>query len=322
MPDKVKDAAEKVSAGAEKVTATADNGSDEADGVRVGTGVILGGLEKTARGVRTAFSAGSIPRSGRGEHPVGEGVRLDRFLVLPCAAQFDFTGPDTTQRTHPSAMNTVPQSAPAATAPRTRLIVVDDQGSIRGFLRETLGRHADYEIVAEGRTGTEALRLCREFEPRVIIMELMLPEMGAATLIGELRASGSATRTLIFTGCRHEAALLDALRARPHGFVHKDESLPALWEALRTVSRGGCSISASIGRLHDRLANEAPGATLTIRERAVLQMIAEGKPSKVIADSLGVSGRAIEHNRASLMEKLDAHDIARLTRIAVQMGLV
>jgi DNA-binding NarL/FixJ family response regulator len=220
-------------------------------------------------------------------------------------------------------MKADPQTLPVSgTTTRTRLIVVDEQSAIRGFLRETLGRRDDYEIVAEGRTGTEALRLCRQFEPRVLIMELMLPEVSAATVVAELRTLGSPTRTLIFTGSRNEAALLAALRARPHGLVHKDESLPALWQALRTVARGGCSISPSLGSLHDRMVAEPAAVELSTRERVVLQMIAEGQPSKAIAESVGVSLRAIEHNRESLIAKLNAHDIATLTRRAVQFGLV
>lgn len=179
----------------------------------------------------------------------------------------------------------------------------------------------DYEIVAEGRTGSEALRICRQHEPAVLIMELLLPEMNAATVIAELRAASLPTRTVIFTASHNEAALLDALRMRPDGFVHKEESFPALWVVLSQVARGGCALSPMMGALNERALATKPRAVLTSRERAVLQMIAEGKTTAAIAQYLGVSTRAIEHNRDRLRDKLGARESATLTRFAVQMGL-
>ena len=82
-------------------------------------------------------------------------------------------------------------AAPAAD--RTRIVIVDGQGSARGFFREALARREDYEVVGEGRTGTDALRLCRKLKPAVLITELMLRDMGAATIVAELRAENSPT---------------------------------------------------------------------------------------------------------------------------------
>jgi two-component system secretion response regulator SsrB len=222
----------------------------------------------------------------------------------------------------PKKTNAADKISDDSGASRTRIVIVDGQGSTRGFFRTALSRMENYAIVGEGRTGTDALQLCRKFEPAVLIMELMLRDMSAATVVAELRAENSPTRALIFTGSHNEAALLDALRMRPHGFVHKDESFPALWNALSTVARGGCSISPFVGPLHDRALAGPPSVELTSRERAVLQMIAEGQPNKAIGDAIGVSFRTIDHNRRELMKKLSAHDIATLTRIAVRMGLV
>ena len=153
-------------------------------------------------------------------------------------------------------------------------------------------------------------------------MELMLREIGAASVVAALREQNSPTRTLIFTASRHETALIDAMRMRPHGFVHKDESSPAIWNALHIVVRGGFAVSATLGPLHERALSGEPGLVLTSRERAVLQMIAEGQPNKAMARALVTSDRMIERARENLMKKLNAHDIATVTRIAVQMGLV
>lgn len=126
-------------------------------------------------------------------------------------------------------MKTPRKTEPSTGTPKTRVVIVDDQVPIRAFFQITLGVQPDYEIVAEGRTGTDAVRLCRQFQPDVLILELMLPEMGATAVVEELRAQGAATRSLIFTASRHERALIEAMRARPHGFIHKEESLASLW---------------------------------------------------------------------------------------------
>lgn len=125
-------------------------------------------------------------------------------------------------------MKTDAKKSPPPGPAVTSVVVVDEHGAIRSFFRETVGRWKNFEIVPRGHRA-DALRLAREFVPTLLIMELMLREMNATAVLGELRAMGSRTRTVIFTGSRNEAALIDALRMRPHGLAHKDEPLPALW---------------------------------------------------------------------------------------------
>src|SRR5207302_1067005 len=114
------------------------------------------------------------------------------------------------------------------------------------------------------RTGADALKIAREHEPHILIMELLLAEVTAATVVRELRELRSITRTFIFTGSRNEAALIEALRAGPHGFVHKAESLPALWAGQRRASQPSlarhrrCALALRLGFPREARAAPSP----------------------------------------------------------------
>jgi DNA-binding NarL/FixJ family response regulator len=127
---------------------------------------------------------------------------------------------------------------------------------------------------------------------------------------------------LIYSGTLNQTLVANALRARPHGFVHKEDSLPSLLEALRTVAQGGSYLTPFATALAEQAENASPVTKLSPRERTVLQLVAEGCSSKQIGDRLGISAKTVEHHRTALMQKLDVHDVASLTRLAVREGLV
>lgn len=206
--------------------------------------------------------------------------------------------------------------------PKKQIVIAEGYAALRGLLRQAINREPGCEIVGEAAKGTDALRLCRQLVPDVLVLELALPEMSGAELIGQMRKEGLPTRTLVFTGSKSEDLLMATLRAQPHGFVHKENSLPVFLLALRAVLQGGsmrCPISEDLSK---RLRDNDPGVVLGARQRTVLTMLAEGIPNKVIAGHLGVSEKTVEHERARLMNTLGLRDVASLTRAAMRMGLV
>jgi len=204
---------------------------------------------------------------------------------------------------------------------KTRLVVVDEHAAWRDLLRLAFadGEHA---IVGEGATGSEALRLCRELRPDILILDLSLAEISGPDVLCQLRAERLGTRSLVCAGTRRDESIIAGLRAYPHGFVHKSDRLEVVREALRVVARGGRYLSAFAGHFSERALQGVNETHLTMRERAVLQMVAEGLASKMIADRLGIAPKTIEHHRARLMKKLGVHDVATLTRTALRLGLV
>jgi DNA-binding NarL/FixJ family response regulator len=206
---------------------------------------------------------------------------------------------------------------------KTRVVVVDDFVSIRQMLAMVLAREGPYEVVGDAGTGFEALKVCRKLKPQLVILDLVLPELNGAEVLRTLRAEGDDTRFMVYSGTLSRPLIVAALQARPHGFVHKSDALATFCEALRAVTKGCCYFTPFATRLMDEQRGEATGpAELTPRQRAVLQMVAEGMSNKEMAERLAISSKTVEHYRAQLMQKLHVHDVATLTRHAVRLGLV
>jgi len=206
---------------------------------------------------------------------------------------------------------------------KTNVVLVDDYRSVRQMLAMVLEREGGYAVVGQARTGFEALKVCAQVRPRLVILDLVLPELNGLEFLRRLWAESREVRVLIYSGVENRELILETLRERPHGFVHKREALETLRQALRTVAAGGSFLTPFATDLLDQARGLAPARTaLTERERAVLQMVAEGMSNKEMADRMSLSPKTVEHHRAKLMEKLDLHDVARLTRYAVRLGVV
>ena len=206
---------------------------------------------------------------------------------------------------------------------KNRVVVVDDHASIRQMLGIVLAREGPYEMVGEAGTGFEALKVCRRVKPQIVVMDLVLPELNGVEVLRAIRAEMRETRCIVYSGTLNRNLIVEALQARPHGFVHKTDALPTFCEALRAVAAGCSYFTPFATKLMDE--DRQTGATpahLTDRERAVLQMIAEGMSNKEMASRFSIAPKTVEHHRAQVMQKLGMHDVATLTRYAVRLGLV
>jgi len=206
---------------------------------------------------------------------------------------------------------------------KNRVVVVDDHASIRQMLGIVLAREGPYEMVGEAGTGFEALKVCRRLKPQLVVLDLILPELNGVEVLRTLRAEMRETRFMVYSGTLNRSLIVEALQARPHGFVHKSDALPTFCEALRAVV-GGCSYFTPFATklMDDERQVCTASARLTDRERAVLQMIAEGMSNKEMASRFAIAPKTVEHHRAQVMQKLGMHDVATLTRYAVRVGLV
>ena len=206
-----------------------------------------------------------------------------------------------------------------------RALVVDDQISVRQLVAELLACRCGFgcQVVGEATTGAEGLQLFRKLAPTLVVTALSLPELGGAEMVLAMREERPSARVLVYTGTRNEEMLLAGLAARPHGFVHKTDSLATLTEALGAVARGACFFSPFAARHLDGI---GPGGTavrqLTGKERQVLQLVAEGLSTKQVAAKLSIAPKTAEHHRAEIVRKLGMRDVASLTRYAVRCGIV
>lgn len=200
-------------------------------------------------------------------------------------------------------------------------MLVDDHTSIRQMLAFVLPREGPYDIVAQVASGIEAMDVWRIVRPKVMVLDIMLPELSGIEIVRRLHQEGSHTRLLIYSGTNNKSLIAEAMAANPHGFVHKEDSLDTFRQALRMVASGGRYITASATN------TAVPYATnirdiLSDGEILVLQLLAEGHPQKHIADRMGVTVRTVEYHRRNLSKKLGIFDIPGLTKYAILHGLI
>jgi DNA-binding NarL/FixJ family response regulator len=204
---------------------------------------------------------------------------------------------------------------------KRRVVIVDPHTSVRQMLAEMLTRQGGFEIIGEADTGLNGLRLCRKEHPVLIILELVLPELNGVEMLRRLRSDNSRVRAFVYSGTSCDLQIREGLRTRPHGFVRKSDSLTVLRDALQTVAEGGVYFSAAVSSRWDKTEIQTVKSILTDREREVIQMIAENHTAKEIAARLNLSAKTVENHKMRIMDKLNLHGIAALTRFAIREGI-
>lgn len=206
-----------------------------------------------------------------------------------------------------------------------RVLLADDHVLVRDGLRAILAREEDMQVVAEAGDGREALHLAQEARPDVAALDLSMPLLNGLEAARQIAAWERAPRVILLTVHAEDRYVLEAIRAGVRGYVLKKQAAGDLVRAIREVSGGGVYLSPGISSAvveAIRSPRSAPDESLTAREREVLQLVAEGKTTKEIAILLGVSVKTADAHRTRLMQKLDIHDIAGLTRYAIRQGVI
>jgi DNA-binding NarL/FixJ family response regulator len=201
---------------------------------------------------------------------------------------------------------------------------------VRQGLRKILESDPALEIVGEARDGRSAVELAGRLRPQVVVMDVALPELNGIEAARQIVKRCAGTKVLILTMHADEVYVRQSLKAGARGYLLKDSEDLDLIKAVKAVGSGGSFFSPSISRilLAGYLAEgrgrdvEDDLALLTDREREVLQLIAEGKTNKEMAQLLSLSVNTVETHRKHLMEKLDLHNTAELVRFAVRKKLV
>jgi two-component system, NarL family, response regulator NreC len=205
-----------------------------------------------------------------------------------------------------------------------RVLLADDHSIVRQGLRAILEREG-FEVVAEAADGREAIQCCERLHPEVAVLDVTMPLLNGIDAAQEIKRSHPRTKVVLLTMHTEDNFVLQSLRAGVNGFVLKQRSADELVRAIREVCKGETFLSAGICRtVVDALVNksELPNASLSDRERQVLQLVAEGKTNKETATILDISPKTAEFHRAHIMEKLDIHDTAGLVRYAIRLGLI
>jgi two-component system response regulator NreC len=205
-----------------------------------------------------------------------------------------------------------------------RILLVDDHVLVRQGLKGLLEREG-FLVVGEASDGQEGLRLTETARPDIVVMDISMPTINGLSAAREIQKKFPKIKTILLTQHDEKQYVTEALEAGVKGYVLKNQAGSDLLQALRQVSRGEVYLSPGVAQavVESYQSNTGRSGThLTVRERQVLQLIAEGKSTKDIAAVLGISVKTAESHRTRLMQKLDIHETASLVRYAVRNGIV
>jgi two-component system, NarL family, response regulator NreC len=206
----------------------------------------------------------------------------------------------------------------------TRIVLADDHVLVRQGLKSLLERE-HFQVMAEASDGQDAVRLIESHHPDIAILDISMPTLNGIDAARGLSRSAPKTKVILLTQHEEEQYIHEALEAGVKGYVLKNQVANDLIQAIRQVCRGEFYLSPGISRAvmeAYRNKSERPADPLTVRERQVLQLIAEGKSTKDTASVLGISVKTAESHRMRLMQKLNIHETASLVRYAVRRGLI
>jgi DNA-binding NarL/FixJ family response regulator len=205
-----------------------------------------------------------------------------------------------------------------------RIVLADDHSLVRQGLKSLLEREG-FQVVGEASDGQEVLQHVKSHQPDIAIMDISMPILNGLNAARELTHSFPKVKTILLTQHDEDQYVSEALQAGVKGYVLKSQVASDLLQAIQQVSRGQVYLSPGVSRAvmeAYRSKSEKQEDRLTLRERQVLQLIAEGKSTKDIGSLLGISVKTAESHRTRLMQKLDIHETASLVRYAVRHGIV
>jgi DNA-binding NarL/FixJ family response regulator len=214
-----------------------------------------------------------------------------------------------------------------------RVLLADDHTLVRAGIRALVAAIPGVEIVGEAGDGQEALALILETRPDVALVDVSMPGLNGLELAARVAREAPQTRVAILSMHGTPSHVAQALRAGVKGYVLKDAAADELPVLLRAVMRGEIYLSSAISRhvvdgylgrdpTAPRPARERAPDGLTPRQREILQLVAEGKSTKDVAQLLNLSVKTVEAHRGQIMERLEIHDLAGLVRYAIRTGLV
>jgi len=213
---------------------------------------------------------------------------------------------------------------------KIRILLAEDHTLVRQGFRRMLEDDPRVAVVGEARTGLEAIDQCKELKPDVVVMDLSMPELGGLEATAEILKANPRIKVLILSMYSNEAYVRKAFELGAKGYILKNAIEVDLTRAVMALAEGEAYFSPGISQIVlDSLktgsfkdTSQDPYERLTLREKEVLQLIAQGKSNKEIATLLNISVNTVAVHRARVMETLGLHRTAELVLYAVKKGLV
>jgi|SRR5579872_520697 len=206
------------------------------------------------------------------------------------------------------------------------ILIADDYAVVRRGLRSLLEAEPDWQVVSEASNGREAVAQVTELRPDVAILDVSMPELNGLDAARLILKDAPNTRVLVLTAYHSDEMIEKALQAGVRGYVLKSDAETDLVAAVKALVQGRTFFTSAVSEvLVDRFRREKeepkPGV-LTVREVEIVQLLAQGKSNKEVADILGISPRTVENHRAQIMQKLGLKSFSELIRYAIRNGIV
>ena len=212
---------------------------------------------------------------------------------------------------------------------KIRILIADDHTLFRNGICALLEDEPDMVVVGEADDGREAVRLASQLKPHVVLMDIAMPSLNGLEATRQIKREHPEINILVLTMYDHEEYFREMLEVGASGYIIKRAAATDLVSAIRAVYNGEAALSPAITRLlledylsRDTHREEDDPNALSSREREVLQLIAEGKTSREIAEILHLSVKTVQSHRTSLMQKLDLHDRGDLIKYAIQKKII
>ena len=210
------------------------------------------------------------------------------------------------------------------------ILVADDHSILREGLCALLSNTPDLEVIGEAENGQDAIEKIKQLRPHVVVLDLSMPIINGTEAIRVIKQRYPETKIIALTVHKSEEYVRATLDAGADGYILKDDTSSDLLTAIRGIRKGGVHLSSGIcdqvinGFLNRPTKGQSAPSwdQLTLREREVLKLIAEGNKNRGIAECLSVSVKTVEKHRANLMKKLDLHGVSALTKYAINNGLI
>ncbi len=211
-----------------------------------------------------------------------------------------------------------------------RILLADDHNLLRDGLRLLLERQSDFSVVAEASDGREAVRMAEEHKPDVAVMDIAMPVLNGIEATKQIVARCPPTSVIMLSMHHDESYIVRALNSGARGYLLKDSLKADLIAAVKSVSQGHSYFSPKVRLLLQedyfrQMADKQKTDSLellTVRESEILQLAAEGRSNKEIANLLNLSSHTVETHRAHILQKLNLHTVPELILYAVRKGII
>lgn len=208
----------------------------------------------------------------------------------------------------------------------TRILLVDDHEVLRVGLHALIASQPGWEVCGEAGNGRDAVQLAAALRPDVVVTDLGLPELHGIETIRQIKRQDPSVEILVFTVSHSEQTVRQALLAGARGYVPKSEAKHHLLIAIASLAQhrpyfGGAAAAAVLDGFLRADAGGESGDLLTSREREIVQLLAEGKGNRAIAETLAISIKTVDGHRTAVMRKLGAHSVTDVVRYAIRNGL-